>query len=122
MEKLKGGGGRDSHMRHMDAHGSLVPGRLAETVGPGGAEFDSRLVPTWYPSQKRNGLRLFNLLKRLARPAGLEPATPRLGNRCFALLSYGRLRAVLLGPLLPQLLPQPPLGRGVCSLGGALRR
>jgi hypothetical protein len=28
--------------------------------------------------------------RRLARPAGLEPATPGLGNRCSILLSYGR--------------------------------
>ena len=28
--------------------------------------------------------------RRLVRPAGLEPATPGLGNRCSILLSYGR--------------------------------
>ena len=29
--------------------------------------------------------------RRLVRPAGLEPATPGLGNRCSILLSYGRM-------------------------------
>jgi hypothetical protein len=36
--------------------------------------------------------------RRVVRPAGLEPATPGLGNRCSILLSYGRsnVYAVLL--------------------------
>ena len=31
--------------------------------------------------------------RRLVRPAGLEPATPGLGNRCSILLSYGRAQS-----------------------------
>src|SRR5918992_4214573 len=41
---------------------------------------------------RRGGLRG---RRRMARPAGLEPATPGLGNRCSILLSYGRKRSIL---------------------------
>ena len=34
--------------------------------------------------------------RKLVRPAGLEPATPGLGNRCSILLSYGRATVILL--------------------------
>ena len=44
--------------------------------------------------RKRRNRRSTNEL-RVASPAGLEPATPGLGNRCSILLSYGDVRFLL---------------------------
>jgi hypothetical protein len=50
------------------------------------------------PLWSKGGRELFYLspnchprVENVVRPAGLEPATPGLGNRCSILLSYGRI-------------------------------
>ena len=55
------------------------------------------VLPICFLYEKCSSGRCAKLLIKLARPAGLEPATPRLGNRCSIRLSHGRLRAVPLG-------------------------
>ena len=56
----------------------------------------------------------------MARPAGLEPATPGLGNRCSIQLNYGRLA----GKDSERDRGRPPgedgLGSGIGDLGGEL--
>ena len=42
------------------------------------------------PWRRRQLTHLFASVSEGLRPAGLEPATPGLGNRCSILLSYGR--------------------------------
>ena len=86
---------------------ALCPtGLRARTLG--GAETPGGIEPP-FPSVGRAALRGFEPQRdgkpTLALPAGIEPATPGLEDRCSLQLSYGSIKPKY--PVLPGLLHQP---------------